>query len=44
MSILYFLIPVALLLATAFVVGFFWAVQKGQYDDLDSPPQRMLND
>jgi cbb3-type cytochrome oxidase maturation protein len=44
MNILYFLIPIAILLATGFVGAFFWAIKKGQYDDVDSPPQRMLND
>jgi cbb3-type cytochrome oxidase maturation protein len=41
-TILYFLIPIALLLAGFFLFGFIWAVKKGQYEDLDTPSHRML--
>lgn len=44
MSALYFLIPVALVLGGAFVALFVWAVSKGQFDDLDDAPERMLRD
>ncbi len=37
MNILYFLVPLALGLAAAGVLGFRWAVRSGQFDDLDSP-------
>ncbi|MFO1352396.1 MAG: cbb3-type cytochrome oxidase assembly protein CcoS [Gammaproteobacteria bacterium] len=44
MVILYLLIPLALLLV-AFAVGmFFWAVQAGQFDDLEGPAQSILLD
>lgn len=44
MSVLYLLIPVAVL-AVAFAIWlFFWAVNNGQYDDLDSPAHSILFD
>lgn len=44
MSALYLLIPVAVL-AVAFAIWlFFWAVNNGQYDDLDSPAHSILFD
>ena len=42
MEIVYLLAPLALLLAVMALVGFLWAVQKGQYDDLETPAHRML--
>jgi cbb3-type cytochrome oxidase maturation protein len=42
MEILNFLIPLALLLAAFFVIGFIWMTKKGQYDDLETPALRML--
>ena len=44
MEILYLLVPVALLLAGVGVLAFRWAVRDGQFDDLDSPPVRILFD
>lgn len=44
MNALIFLVPVALLLGGAFVFLFVLAVRDGQFDDLDDPPQRMLED
>ncbi len=44
MSILYVLIPLALLLATSAVTAFLWAVGQGEFDDLDGPAMRMLMD
>lgn len=35
MSILYILIPIAILLVIVAVVVFFWAVKSGQFDDLE---------
>ena len=42
MNALYFMVPLALLLAIAFVGFFVWATRNGQFDDLDTPPERML--
>jgi len=44
MSVLYIAIPVALVIALIAIVTFVILVRTGQYDDLDSPPQRMLFD
>lgn len=44
MSALYFLIPLALALGGTFVALFVWAVGRGQFDDLDDAPERMLRD
>ncbi|MBF7141416.1 MULTISPECIES: cbb3-type cytochrome oxidase assembly protein CcoS [Pseudomonas] len=44
MSALYFLIPAALLIVSAVVWLFCWAVSSGQYDDLDTPARRLLMD
>ena len=44
MSILYLLIPLALLLLGVAVWAFFWAVGSGQFDDLDTPAVRVIMD
>ena len=44
MSILYLLIPLALLLLGGAVWAFFWAVGNGQFDDLDTPAIHILLD
>jgi cbb3-type cytochrome oxidase maturation protein len=42
MNILYFLIPLALLIAGSAAAAFIWSVRSGQLDDLDTPPRRIL--
>ena len=44
MSILYILIPLALLVLAVAVWAFFWAVGSGQFDDLDTPAMRIILD
>ena len=44
MSILYLLIPLTLALVLLAGWAFFWAVNSGQFDDLDSPAWRILVD
>lgn len=44
MNVLYFLIPLALLLLAGAVWAFFWAVGSGQFDDLDTPAMRVIMD
>lgn len=44
MDILVLLIPVSLLLLLLGGGLFWWTVNNGQYDDLDSPAQRILFD
>jgi cbb3-type cytochrome oxidase maturation protein len=38
MNILLLLIPLSLLLLLAAIWAFVWAVKRGQFDDLDTPP------
>ncbi len=44
MTALFFAIPVSLLLVGIGVAIFFWAVNSGQYEDLDSPAYMALRD
>lgn len=44
MTVLYILVPVALLLVIVAVLVFNWAVNSGQYDDLDGPAHSILFD
>jgi cbb3-type cytochrome oxidase maturation protein len=44
MDILFILIPLSLALVVFGVWAFFWAVDSGQFDDLDSPGWDVLKD
>ena len=44
MSGLAFLIPIALGMGLLGLTGFFWAMRKGQFEDLDGAAQRILID
>lgn len=44
MDVIYFLIPLALVLLVAAVWAFFWAVKNDQFDDLDREANRILFD
>ena len=44
MSVLYILLPLALVIAGAAVALFVWAARRGQFDDLESPPLRAILD
>lgn len=44
MNIILVMIPLSLLLLIAAVSIFFWAVNKGQYEDLDSPALTPMSD
>ncbi|MBC3955432.1 cbb3-type cytochrome oxidase assembly protein CcoS [Pseudomonas triticifolii] len=44
MPALYIMIPAALLLVGVAIYVFFWAVDDGQYDDLDGPAHSILFD
>lgn len=44
MPALYMIIPAALILVALAVWIFFWAVDSGQFDDLDSPAHSILFD
>jgi cbb3-type cytochrome oxidase maturation protein len=44
MSVLFLILPLALLVVAAAVAAFVWAARSGQLDDLDTPPIRLLGD
>lgn len=44
MNAVAFLLPVAVLLGLVFVILFLRAARDGQFDDLDDPPRRILQD
>jgi cbb3-type cytochrome oxidase maturation protein len=44
MSVLYLVVPLALVIVGAALAAFIWATNRGQFDDLDTPPMRMLHD
>ena len=44
MSVIVILILASLLVATGFLVAFFWAVRSGQYEDTSTPSLRVLTD
>lgn len=44
MSVLYIALPIALVIGSLAVWAFVASVRQGQFDDLDTPPMRMLFD
>ena len=44
MSVLLVLIPAALVLGGLGLAGFLWALNSGQFDDLDGAAERILQD
>lgn len=44
MSVLYIALPVALLLGATALVACVWSIRRGQFDDLETPPVRILMD
>jgi cbb3-type cytochrome oxidase maturation protein len=44
MSVMFVLLPVALLFAAVAVGVFVWAARAGQFDDLETPSIRILHD
>ncbi len=44
MSVLYVALPVAILLGATALIACMRCIRGGQFDDLDSPPMRMLID
>ena len=44
MEILYFLIPLSVVLVFLIAVAFWWSVRDGQFDDLEGPGFRILMD
>ncbi len=44
MSVVFLVLPLALIIVGAAVAAFVWSARSGQYDDLDTPAVRMLRD
>jgi cbb3-type cytochrome oxidase maturation protein len=44
MSVLYIVLPLALLIVCIAVIAFVWAAKRGQFDDLETPAVRALHD
>jgi cbb3-type cytochrome oxidase maturation protein len=44
MSVIFIVLPLALLIVAAGVVAFVWSARSGQMDDLETPAVRMLRD
>jgi cbb3-type cytochrome oxidase maturation protein len=44
MDIIYLLIPLSIGLVGLIITGFLWAVNSGQFDDLEGPAHRILQD
>jgi cbb3-type cytochrome oxidase maturation protein len=44
MTILYLILPLALVFAGTAVAAFAWTVRSGQLDDVETPPRRILFD
>ena len=42
MSVLYIVVPVALVLVGAAVLAFLWAARRGQFDDVTTPAIRAV--
>jgi cbb3-type cytochrome oxidase maturation protein len=44
MTVIFMVLPLALLFSGAAVAAFLWSARNGQLDDLDTPPLRVLMD
>ncbi len=44
MSVVYLVLPLALIIVGGAVLAFVWSAKNGQYDDLETPAVRMLHD
>lgn len=44
MGIIFVLLPASLLLALIFLAAYLWSVRTGQFDDLETPALRALED
>lgn len=44
MTVLLYLIPIALFLGLLGLAAFLWSLKSGQYDDLDGAAERILDD
>ncbi len=44
MEILYLLIPLSVALVFVVLIGLYWAVNSGQFEDIEDEGQRILRD
>lgn len=44
LSVIYLVLPLALLIVGGAVLAFVWSARSGQYDDLETPAVRVLHD
>lgn len=44
MDILFILIPLSVVLGLIVLVGLWWAINKGQFDDIEEEGQRILEE
>lgn len=44
MSVIYLVLPLALIIVGAAVAAFIWSAKSGQFDDLDTPAVRVIHD
>jgi cbb3-type cytochrome oxidase maturation protein len=44
MSVIYLVLPLALLIVAVAVGAFIWSAKSGQFDDLETPAVRVLHD
>ena len=44
MSVIFIVLPLALIIVAVAVAAFVWAARRGQFDDLDTPGMRVVND
>ncbi len=44
MSVIYIVLPLAILFAAGFVGAFIWATRRGQFDDTKTPAIRILHE
>jgi cbb3-type cytochrome oxidase maturation protein len=44
MSVIYLVLPLALLIVAMAVGAFIWSAKSGQFDDLETPAVRVLHD
>lgn len=44
MSVIFIVLPLALMIVLAAIVAFIWAARSGQFDDLETPGMRVLFD
>ncbi|GAB1343585.1 cbb3-type cytochrome oxidase assembly protein CcoS [Gemmatimonas sp.] len=44
MSVIFLVLPLAILIVAAAVIAFVWSARSGQLDDLETPAVRMLRD